>query len=130
MGYDLINGINRRSSNCKKNGKLCGHCNLNTLFPYEFECTCVLCGYNIMKRKQDLSKIPRKKNYINRLKFAEQKILCICIEIYQFYEVDDYDKLYEVLSTMKNKKFKKKNKILFEKHKDMMKNPDIKQDCY
>ena len=45
----------------KKNAKHCGHCNRNTLLPYEYEFTCVSCGYNVNKRKQELSKIQRKK---------------------------------------------------------------------
>ena len=42
--------------------KRCGHCNRNTLLPYEYEDTCFPCGYNINKRKHDFSKIQRKKN--------------------------------------------------------------------
>ena len=29
---------------------------------------------------------------------------CVCIEVYQIYEDDDYNKKYEVLSTLKNGK--------------------------
>ena len=55
-----------------------------------------------MKRKHELSKIQRKKiNFINRLKNAEIKIICICVDVYKIYEGDDYDKVYEVLSTSK-----------------------------
>ena len=46
----------------EKYGKRCGHCNRNTLLPYEYEYTCFSCGYNINKRKNDFSKIQRKKN--------------------------------------------------------------------
>ena len=78
----------------EKHGKHCGHCNLNTLLPYEYEFTCISWGFNIIKRKQELSKIQRKKiNFINRIKHAEQKIFCISIEVYQFYEGNDYDKI-------------------------------------
>ena len=42
--------------------KRCGHCNRNTLLPYEYEWTCISCGYSINKRKHELSKIQRKKN--------------------------------------------------------------------
>ena len=34
----------------QKNGKRCGHCNQNSLQPYEYEFTCIACGYNINKR--------------------------------------------------------------------------------
>ena len=53
----------------EKYGKNCGHFNRNTLLPYEYEFTCLSCGYNVIKRKHELSKIQRKKiNFINRLK--------------------------------------------------------------
>ena len=45
----------------EKYGKHCGHCNRNTLLPYEFEWACFSCGYNVNKRKHGLSKIQRKK---------------------------------------------------------------------
>ena len=55
-------------------GKKCGHCNRNTLLPYDKEFTCFSCGYNKIKQKHELSKIQRKKiNFIKRLKYAEQK---------------------------------------------------------
>ena len=73
-----------------KNATNCGHCNRNTLLPYEYEVTCVSCGYNVIKRKHQLSKIQRKK-IINRLKYAELKIFCICVDVYKIYEGDDYD---------------------------------------
>ena len=51
----------------QKYAKKCGHWNGNTLLPYEYEFTCFLCGYNIIKRKYELSKSRRKKiNFINR----------------------------------------------------------------
>ena len=40
--------------------KRCRHCNRNTLLPYEYEFTCIVCGYNVNKRKHELSKIQRK----------------------------------------------------------------------
>ena len=66
--------------------------------PYEYEKSCVSCGFNLMKRKHELSKRQRKK-IINRLKYAEQKKFCICIEVYQIHESHDYDEKFEVLST-------------------------------
>ena len=66
----------------QKYAKECGHCKRNTLLPYEDEFTSLSCGYNLNKRKHELSKIQRKKiNFINRLKYAEQKIFCICIDV-------------------------------------------------
>ena len=55
----------------KKYGKHCGHCNRNTLLPYENEFICFPCGYNVIKRKHDLSKIQRKKT-----KFIQQNKIC------------------------------------------------------
>ena len=45
----------------QKYAKNCGHCKRNTLLPYEYEFTCIACGYNVNKRKPELSKIQRKK---------------------------------------------------------------------
>ena len=103
----------------QKYAKRCGHCNGNTLLTYEYEFTCFSCGFNVNKRKHELSKIQRKKiNFINRLKYAEQKIFCICIHLYMIYNGNDYDEIYKVLSILKNKKLKINN-ILIEKYKNM-----------
>ena len=62
-----------------------------------------LCNYVVFKRKHELSKIQRKKiNFINRLKYAEQKIFCICVDVYKIYDGDDFNELYKVLSVLKN----------------------------
>ena len=91
----------------EKYAKNCRHCNRNTLLPYEYEFTCIVCGYNVNKRKHELSKIQRKKiNFINRLKHAEIKIFSICVDLYKIYEGDDYDEIYKVLSILKKIKNK------------------------
>ena len=65
------------------------------------------CGYNVLIRKHELSKIQReRRNLINRLKYADLKIFCICVDVYRLYEGNDYDKIYEVLSTLKDSKIK------------------------
>ena len=46
-------------------------------------------------------------------------MFCICIELYQLYENNDYDKIYEVLTTLKNEKYIK-NFTLSEKYKNML----------
>ena len=70
----------------QKYGKHCGHCNRNTILTYEYEFTCISCGYNVIKREHELCKIQRKKIIlINRLKYTEQKIFCICVEYMKFY---------------------------------------------
>ena len=105
----------------QKYGKFCGHCKRNTLLPYEYEYTCFSCGYNVNKRKNELSKIQRKKiNFINRLKYAEVKIFSICVDVYKIYECDDFNEIYKILSTLKNKKLKINNKLI-EIYKYMLK---------
>ena len=97
----------------QKYAKKFGHCNRNTLLPYEYEFTCFSCGFNVNKRKLELSKIQRKKTkIINRLKYAERKIFCICIDVYKIYEVNDYDGIYKVLSSLKNRKLKINNTLI------------------
>ena len=114
----------------EKYAKQCRHCNRNTLLPYEFEFTCFSCGYNVNKRKPELSKIQRKKiNFINRLKYAEVKLFSICVDLYKIYEGDDYDEIYKVLSTLKNKKLKINN-TLIEIYKNMLENPDFEQNYW
>ena len=105
--------------NIKKYAKHCGHCNRNTLLPYEYEWNCISCGFSLIERKHEPTKKQRKKiNFINRLKYAELKTFCICVDVYKIYEGNDYDKLYEVLSTLKKLKI---NHILIEKYKDRQK---------
>ena len=110
--------------------KQCRHCNRNTLLPYEYEWSCFSYNYVVSKRKNELSKIQRKKiNFINRLKYAEVKIFSICVDVYKNYEDDDYDEIFKVLSTLKNKKLKI-NITLIEKYKDMLENPDFEQNYW
>ena len=111
----------------QKYAKNCRHCNRNTLLPYEYEFSGFSCGYNVNKRKYELSKIQRKKiNFINRLKYAEVKIFSICVDLYKIYEGDDYDEIYKELSRLKKKKLKINN-ILIEIYKNMLENPDFEQ---
>ena len=111
----------------EKYAKNCRHCNRITLLPYEYEFTCIACGYNVNKRKNELTRIQRRKiNFVNRLKYAEQKIFCNCIDLYKIHEDDDYDEIYKVLSILKNKKLKINN-TLIEIYKDMLLNPNFEQ---
>ena len=41
-------------------GKKCGHYNRNTFLPYEYELTCIACGFNSTKRKHEFSKVQDK----------------------------------------------------------------------
>ena len=53
-------------------------------------------------------------------------MFCKFVDVHKIYESNHYVKIYEVLSTLKNKKLKIKN-ILFEKNKDMLENPDFER---
>ena len=112
----------------EKYAKRCLHYSRNTLLPYEYDFTCVSGGYNVIKRKHELSKIQGKKiNFINRLKYAEHKIFCIGVDVYKIYEGIDYNKIYQVLSILEMKKKLKIKDFLTEKFKDMLKNPNFDQ---
>ena len=52
-----------QDENIEKYAKNFGHCKRNTLPPYEYEFSCVSCGFNVNKRKNELSKIQRKTIY-------------------------------------------------------------------
>ena len=71
----------------------------------------------------------KKINFINRLKDAEQKFFFVCREVYQLLEGIEYNKINEVLSTLKNKKLKINN-TLIEIYKDMLENPNFEQNKY
>ena len=43
----------------------------------------------------------KANNFFNSLKYAEHKIVCICIEVYKICDGNDFDKIYEALSTSK-----------------------------
>ena len=60
------------------------------------------------------------------MKCAEFKIVSICVDVFKNYESIDYDEIYKVLSTLKNKK-KNKNNTLIEKYKNMLENPNFEQ---
>ena len=63
------------------------------------------------------------------MKYAEHKTFCICVDVYTVYESNDFDKIYEVLSTLKNEKLKTNN-ILIVKYKDMFENQDFEQNYW
>ena len=113
----------------QKYGKNCCHCNRNTLLPYEYEWSCVSCGFNLIKRKHELSKKQRKKFFNNRMKYAEVKILSICVDVYKIYESDEYIRIYTVLSTLKSKKLNINNTII-EINENTLENPDFEQNTY
>ena len=62
---------------------MCKRCNRNFLLEYEYEFVCYICGFNIEKTKNQLTKIQKKKNtnFLNRLTYAKPKIISICIAV-------------------------------------------------
>ena len=56
-------------------GKQFGHCFKNTLLEYVYEFICVSCGYNVTKRKHELTKSQRKKIYEQFKKCRKQNFL-------------------------------------------------------
>ena len=68
----------------------------------------------------------KKSSLINRLKFAQHKIYCICIAVYKNYDGEDFNEIFSFLSKLKNK-LKVKNELI-EKHKNM--NEDFEQNSY
>ena len=64
-------------------GKRYGYCNRNTLLPYEYKFTCFSCGYNVNKRKLEISKIQRKKiNFYKPIRIFRTESffhMCRCI---------------------------------------------------
>ena len=88
----------------KKYDTLCEHFDRKTLLPYEYEWTCFGCGYNVIKRKDELYKNQRKRiNFINRLNYAEHRKFWICVDVYKLYDGIDFVKKNEVLSTLREK---------------------------
>ena len=58
------------------------------------------------------AKINEKKiNFINQIKFAEPKIIFICIKKRKIYKGNDYDKIYEVLSKLRSEDLRINNTL-------------------
>ena len=45
----------------EKYARPCSHCKRIFLLPYEYEWSCLSCGFNLIKRKHELSKVQTKK---------------------------------------------------------------------
>ena len=63
------------------------------------------------------------------MKYAELKIFSLCVDLNRIYEGNDYDKIFEVFSTLKNKKMRINN-TLIEKNKDLLQNCDFEQNYW
>ena len=89
-----------------------------------------MCGFNVIKTKHEITKSQRRKrNIINRLKYAVHKNFSVCIDVYKVVEGNNYNKIYKVLWTIKNKKLKINN-TLIGKYKDLFEKPDFEQKYY
>ena len=116
--------------NKQKYVKKCERCIRNTLLPNKYAFTCNLCAYNVIKRTNKLTEIQRNWiNFINRLKYSKHKIFCICIEVYNIYGGNDYNKIGKALSTIKSKKTKFKRN-LNRKIKSYVRTTQFGQDYY
>ena len=114
MNYDEEEFIKKYSSMCKR-------CNRNFLLEYEYEFVCYICGFNIEKTKNQLTKIQKKKNtnFLNRLTYAKPKIIAICMEVNLLINkitfpnnINEYDILGAILTYLKQKKLKIIDSIL------------------
>ena len=63
------------------------------------------------------------------MKYVEIKIFSVCVDVIRVYKSDDYDKKFEVLSTIKNKKLNVNN-ILIEKYNISLENLNIEQNYW
>ena len=63
----------------RKYAKHCGYCNRKTLPPYEYEVTCISCGFNLIRRKHEITKTQRKKYSHQSIKVCRtQNLLYLC----------------------------------------------------
>ena len=60
------------------------HCTRNTILPYECEWTCIASGYNVMKRKNELTKTQRRENrQYQSIELSCRKRLYVFVKIYK-----------------------------------------------
>ena len=73
-------------------------CLRNRKLLYEYEWTCIVCECIIINKKNELTIIQRKKlKFINRLKHAAEKIICLCIGVYKMNEGEDFNHICNIL---------------------------------
>ena len=74
---------------------------------------------HIIKKSREITELQRKKiGFINRLKYAQHKILCIYIDLYKLYEVNDFIQFFDVLSRIRDRKLRIKIEVT-EKNKNI-----------
>ena len=89
-------------------------CNRNALLEYEYEFTCYVCEFNVIKTKNQLTKVQRKKNvsFKGRLIHATPIIIGICVEVNSLVQTNDIDVLAAVPTYPKQKKINILEEIL------------------
>ena len=97
----------------QKYAKKCLSCDRNGLLPYQYEWSCYFCNYNIMKQNHELTLTQRKRlTFSSRLKNAEKKSNCICFDVMQIYDGEDYEKILDALSRLKSKEINIKKELI------------------
>ena len=88
------------------NPTMCRRCNRNALLEYEYEFTCYVCEFNVIKTKNQLTKVQRKKNinFKGRLTYATPEIIGICMEVNSLVQTNDIVVLAAVLIYLKKKR--------------------------
>ena len=96
------------------NPTMCRRCNRNALLEYEYEFTCYVCEFNVIKTKNQLTKVQRKKNinFKGRCTYATPKIIGICMEVNSLVQTNDIDVLAAVLTYLKKKRLNILEEIL------------------
>ena len=73
------------------------------------------CHVDITQSKENMNSLKynaKETIFINGLKYAEKKVFCISVDLCQIYDGIEYNKLFEVLSTLKNKELKRNNILI------------------
>ena len=70
------------------------------IFTYEYEWTCIACGYNVKKRRNLTYKIQRKNQTSPTGWNMPKKTLCLGIDVYRIYEGANFNEVFEVLSKL------------------------------
>ena len=79
----------------------------------QYEWSCYFCNYNIMKQNHELTLTQRKRlKFSSRLKYAEKKLIVFASDVMQIYDGEDYNRMLEVLSQIKNKKLNIKKDLI------------------
>ena len=89
-----------------KYATICRRRNRTAVLKYEFDIACYVCELNVVKTKNQLTKVQRKKNINFKvgLPYAAPKIVDVCMEINSLVQTNNIDVLGAVLTYLKQKK--------------------------